>query len=365
MRWLLLLTLFTGCAKTEKLEVRPRPVLVETVIERKLRPPLYFSGFSKAEKLINTSFRVPGMIIDLPILVGEHLRKGQLIARLDDTDFKLELLEKEAALEAAIAENRKTSAQYKRIKMLYESESASRDELDEARASSEGARAHVEMSRSLVDLARKQLIYTEIYAESDNCEVATKKAEINENVKSGETIATLTCGARLEVEIAVPETVIADIYVGEEVDVLFQALPGQLFKGIVREAAVLATGGTTFPVTVALKERSDELRSGMAAKVVIYEDHDDIQPQIILPIEAVGKDDKGNFVFLFVQTENGLGTPKKEYVTIGKLRPKGFTITDGLSEGDEVIIAGIRFLKDGRPVRKMLEFNIRKYDEAK
>lgn len=346
-----LLTFLTtsSCEKIPKQTQPIRPVITETVEYTTSGPPLIFSGFSKSEKMINISFRVKGLIEKLPIRVGEKLEEGQLIAKLDDRDYVLELQRSKAALEEALADARKSSAQYKRIKVLYESESASRDELDTARAAHEAAKAAVEKAQSMVHLAEQQLSYTTIRAEGSSCEVSSKEAEINENVEAGQTVATLSCGSKLEVEIAVPENLISLIQEGEIADVTFNVMPEIKFRGTVSEVGVQSSGGTTFPVTVVLEDSHAQLRSGMAVKAMIFtkEKH---EPAILVPIIAVGKEEGKNFVYIF-EGENGVGVAKKRFVKIGQIRPGNFTIESGLKPGEKVIVAGLRFLQDGRKVK--------------
>ncbi len=348
------LLLFTSCNKKEAQKDPIRPVITETVGLISKAPPLYFSGFSKSEKFINASFRVGGKIEKIPIKVGESIEKGQLIAKLDDTDYQLEVQDAKASFEKAEAEARKASAQYRRIKNLYESESASRDELDTYRATNEAAKATSNTNQSRLELATKKLSYTTLYADEPYCEVSAKNAEIQENVEAGQTVAVLSCGKKLEVEIAVPETTIADIYEGQVVTIFFNALPNKQFDGIVREVGISSSGGTTFPVTVALTKKYPELRSGMAVKVKIQgKDIPYGGPVIVVPIDAVGEDLSGNFVYVFVAKDKDMGIAKKVPVTIGEITPGGFVILDGIAKGDEVIIAGIRYLRDGKEVKRL------------
>lgn len=343
----------TGCTKKPEIEEEVRPVLTEKVEYYTGRPSLIFSGFSKSEKFISVSFRVGGLIAELPIKVGDRLKRGDLIAKLDETDFFLHVQRAEAALEEAHALLRKSSAQYKRIKTLYESESASRDELDTARAAFESAKAGVEQAESELDLSRKELSYTVLRAEQDHCEVAEKEAEINENVEPGETIATLTCGNILEVEIAVPESDIARIQQGEVVEVYFNTLPGEMFQGIIREVGVAASEGATFPVTIGLFDQDDRLRSGMAVKAIIPQPQLRDQNMIVVPLEAVAEDQKGNYVYVFEEEGDDIGIAHKVYVKIGELVPQGIVITSGLKPDQEIIIAGLRFLTDGKKVKRL------------
>ncbi|WP_420422029.1 efflux RND transporter periplasmic adaptor subunit [Simkania sp.] len=351
--WLFLTAVFLiGCEKKE-IQEEVRPVLTEKVELFEGNPPLIFSGFAKSQKFINVSFRVGGLIEKLPINVGDRLKQGEMIASLDEDDFLLRLQKAGATLDKATAQLRQSSAHYKRIKTLYESESASRDELDTARASYESARAAVEQSESEYDLSQKELSYTFLRAENNGCEVAEKHVEVNENIEPGQQIATLTCGTTLEVEIAIPESSIADIQQGDPVDVYFNTLPDEPFKGFVSEVGVSATEGATFPVTIALENQDPRLRSGMAVKAFIPRPYLGEKDIIIAPLEAVGEDQKGHFVYIFQDEGKGVGVAKKIYVKIGELLPQGIVIKSGLKPDQELIIAGLRYLADGRRVKRL------------
>ena len=346
--------LATSCGKRKAEPEHIRPVQTEVVELTTNKAPLYFSGFSKSEKMINASFRVPGLIVDYPLKVGDRLQKGQLIAKLDHYDYELKLEKAKAALDAAFSEDRKATAQYKRIKMLYESESASRDEFDQARAAHESARADIVRKQAQVNLADQELGYTTLNAEIDNCEVSTTDAEVNENVEVGQTVAILSCGKKLEVEVAVPESEIYNINVGDEVNVIFHIAPDIFYEGIVTEVGVTAAKATAYPVTVLLKRRSPNLRSGMAAKVVFYKDEAK-EARMMVPPDAVGEDREGNFVYVFEKEEGDVGIARKRKVVVGEFYPNRMVIKSGLKPGEIVITAGLRFLRDGRRV-KLLKY---------
>lgn len=347
------LLFFVGCSQKKGESDEIRPVLTQIIKAYRKPPPLIFSGFSKSQKFINVSFRVGGLIEALPIKVGDQLRKGDLIAQLDAEDFVLRVQRSQAALEESLAEMRKSSAQYKRIKTLYESESASRDELDKARAAYESAKANVEQGHSELNLAKKELDYTVLRADQDNCEVSEKQVEVNENVEAGQPIATLTCGDTLEVEVAVPESEIAAIMQGDWVEVRFNTLPEEVFEGVVREVGVSSSEGAAFPVTISLFAKDDRLRSGMAVKVFFPRPLIDEKGLLIVPIEAVLQDKSGHFVYLFEEETSDLGIARKKLVEIGELLPQGIVIRSGLKPDEEIIIAGLRYLTDGKRVRRL------------
>ena len=100
-----------------------------------------FSGVVRAELRARLSFRVAGKVERLAVKVGDVVNRQDVIATLNQADYRLELQQAEAARAQAQAEARNTAANYRRIKSLYESETASRTELDNALASNEAAKA--------------------------------------------------------------------------------------------------------------------------------------------------------------------------------------------------------------------------------
>jgi hypothetical protein len=127
------------------------------------------------------------------------------------------------------------------------------------------------------------------------------------------------------------------------------------FEALVTEVGVAATGtATTFPVTVRLAEGVDDVRSGMAADVAFQFGPVDTVERIFVPAYAVGEDGDGRYVFLLeAGSEAGIGVVRRTPVEVGpELTPAGqLEILAGLSEGEQLVTAGVRRLTDGQRVR--------------
>lgn len=146
---LLVATLLIGCQEAEKkVEARrPRPVITYQVQAPQATRSRVFTGVAKAGIETQLSFRVSGEIEKLPVKVGMRVRRGGLIARLDDNDFRLQAKEAQAGLAQSVASLNKARADYERARYLYEAGNVSKESLDNARAgfksSQEIGRAHV------------------------------------------------------------------------------------------------------------------------------------------------------------------------------------------------------------------------------
>ncbi len=156
-----------------------------------------FSGLAKGSQEANLSFKIAGTIASLPVKVGAHLQAGQLIAKLDDLQYALQVQQAQATLAQAKAAQRNAQAAFERLKGLYENNNASRNDLDASRASSDSSRAQVRVAEKNLELTRLNLSYTQLKS-SSACDVAEVNVENNENISSGQSIVKVSCGAASE-----------------------------------------------------------------------------------------------------------------------------------------------------------------------
>ena len=328
-----------------------RPVRSEKVSLTGSNQTRTFSGKAQAGLEAKLSFKVSGTINRLRVKVGDKVNQGQIVATLDPRDYDLQVQRAQAALTRSNAAARSASADYARVRALYENRNASRNDLDQARASAESSRADVSSHTKELELARLQLGYTRLRAPAA-CYVASVPVEVNENVQAGETIVEVVCGSRLEVAVAVPEVFIARVKKRSKVTATFDAIPGIRFPAIVTKVGV-ASGrtATTFPVTVQLQERVPGFRSGLAAEVTFRFDDGNGKARILVPPVAVGEDRDGRYVFIVEELEGGIGTVKRTPVTVGELSAEGLEIIDGLHDGTRIATAGVRRLREGQRVR--------------
>jgi len=336
--------------KSEDVEPPLRPVRYTTVSSIELGTMRTFSGLAKAGQESNLSFRVGGVIQSLSVDVGDQLKQAQIIAEIDPSQYQLEAQQASANLSQSQATLRNAQANFERVKGLYENNNVSRNDLDSARASAESSNAQVRASRKALELARLNVSYTKLKA-SESCDIASVLKEVNENVAAGETIVSVTCGDGLEVELAIPESMIALITRDMSATVNFSAIPNKSFLAKVTEVGVASTSGATYPVTVALTEKPEGFRSGLAAQVAFEFDMNNGEKHLIIPAVAVGEDVSGRYVFVVDTTEEtGVGLVRRQTVTTGELTPTGLEIIEGVNEGDKVVIAGVNIVREGLKV---------------
>ncbi|MEM9533555.1 MAG: efflux RND transporter periplasmic adaptor subunit [Pseudomonadota bacterium] len=350
--WLpLAAALLAGCGADapETADTPLRPVRVVVVSGDGEERERIFSGVSQSTQESRMSFKVTGSIQELPVQVGDQLASGDLIASLSPAPYELQVQQADASLAQAEANQRNAAANYDRVKGLYENSNASRNDLDAARAQAESAAAQVRASRKSLEIAELNASYTRLTAAGD-CRVASVDVELNENVAVGSPIATLTCGADIEISLGIPESLIGGIRQGMPVAVRFNAIPGQVFAGTINEVGIAsAASAATFPVSVELTESDPRIRPSMAAEV-IFQMADDAGSATVVPAASVIRDGGGTFVYLAEPTSGGQAVITRQEVAIGELTSQGIEIINGLTPGDRVVTAGISVVRPQQAV---------------
>lgn len=349
---LLALLLVAGCADAEPAQEVIRPVRYEQALSTGGNRARTFSGAAQAGTESRLSFKVAGTIRQVPVVVGTRVRRGQLIASMDPSDYLLRQQEALAGLQQAQAQERNARETYERVKGLYENRNASLSDLESARAGHDSALAAVELARARLEQADLQVQYTRLSAPTSGA-IAQVNVEVNENVQAGQSVVVMTSGDQPEVQVAVPEQLIARIRIGDTVAVTFDALPGRRFDAVVREVGVAATqAATTFPVTVRLTEDNADVRPGMAAEVTFRFAATGTQGTgVIVPSSSIGEDRQGRFLFALEPLDDGYALAHRRAVQLGELTSEGIEVLSGIEDGEFVATAGAHHLEDGQKVR--------------
>lgn len=350
-----LLASLPGCqAPPEETEPLIRPVRYTRVVVGGARERRVFSGVTRAALEADLSFKVPGNVTDISVSVGDSVEKGQVVARLDPTDYEVTLRQAEAGLERARAQLRNAHSNFERTRELYENRNVSRSELDNARANSESAEAQVRADQQRLEAARLQLSYTRLVA-PEKCTLAEQYVEENQNVAAGQGIVQVNCGECAEVVVDVPAAYIGRVQPDSEARVSVTALGKQYFRGVVAEIGVAAGSRSTYPVTVQVRDDCSDMRSGMAADVELVVPGTGIQG-ITVPFIAVGEDSEGNFVYVLIPDDDETWRAEKRRVTVaGAPAAAGIRLTSGLEEGELIATAGIRRLTEGQRLTLLAE----------
>ena len=347
----MLIALCFSCGKTEETKAEViRPVKYQKVEPGGGLQTRSFTGTSVSGTETRLSFKVGGTVNALRVKIGEEVSKNTLLATLDDSDYELQYEQADAAVKNADASEEQAKANFERVRSLYENGSTSLSNFESAKAAYESAKANESSLKKSRKLAKAQLEYTRLYAPIRG-KISSVDAEVNENVAAGQQVLVLSSEGDLEVNLGVPESFISFISVQDVVSITFSAVPGQSFRGVVSEAGFNINSQTsTYPVVIKLDDPENQVRPGMAASVTFEKRQDHPESLLLVPAQAVGEDENGNFVYKLM-AEDEFYRVKRQAVTVGTLTGDGFQITDGLVEGDLIATAGLQMLLEGMKVR--------------
>jgi RND family efflux transporter MFP subunit len=397
-----------GCEQTPDVASGPRPVRVMRIQDAKIFSDRTLPGRAKATQEVNLAFRVAGPLIALPVNVGDQVKRGDTVARIDPRDFEValrsakanydaaraqlksmsvarpeEISQLEAAVDKARARQRTAANELGRAQPLVESRTITRSEFDkyleskdradaELRQAEEdlrigrlGARpedieakqAEIDSLRAAGNATQNQLNDTNLVAPFDGTIVA-KYVENYEDVQAKQPIVRLLDSSRIEMVISVPESSISLVPYVTDVLCSFDAFPDlPPLPAKVKEIGTEASKSTrTYPVTLIMeqpREAGVEILPGMAGRAwgrVDMPANDDSQG-IEIPATAVFSRDGKDYVWVVESADGRTGTTKLREVSRGNLSARGLSHVQGLKAGELIVTAGVHYLGDGQTVR--------------
>lgn len=341
--------LFTACGGKE--DTAP-PEVIKPVKYGEVTQPggivtKTFNGTSQSGSKTNLSFRANGLITKLSVKVGDRVKKGQLLAELDKKDIALNYEKAKASKKNARIQLDNARSSLDRMKLLYQSNSISLAEYEQAKNAFSNAQSNFETAKRSMDLQGSQFSYAKITAPTNGV-ISVVNSEVNEFAQAGSPILVMNSGeGDIEVNVGIPGTYINDLENGDSVKV---SINGDQLDGIITEIGFSNGSTATYPITIKLTQADRNVKPGMAASATFrFGNESEGSEQLVVPVKAVGEDHEGNFAYLLVPLENHYSAQKKK-ITLGKLTNEGFVVTEGLKNGDKVAIAGLSSLYEGLKV---------------
>jgi RND family efflux transporter MFP subunit len=309
-----------------------RPITVAEVEPYEVMDSKCFSGVIYEHDLVKLSFRVAGMVEEIPVDEGRFARKGDLLARLDPRDYQLQY-------DAVKAEHDKVIAEVKRYRELYARNNITESEYEKAIAGETQIRAKF---RS----AENALRDTRLTAPFDGYVQALYVSE-QEMVDAGTLIVSLVDVSTLVVETNVPPAfyLLRDRF--ESFSFTSTHCPGRSYPLELIGMTAKADTGNLYRIRLRYRpEPGCLLAPGMSVRVRIRYRRDYHAP-VCIPVTAVAAGEDDRFVWLYRD-----GRVTKQPVETGMVNPDGTVeILEGLSPGDVIVTAGIHGLADGQAVR--------------
>ncbi len=334
-------------------------------------------GTLEARAAADLVVRSSGPVVSLAADVGDRVRKGQVLARIEPAEERQRVAQAQANLEAAeatLAQRRSAAeiaaATARRTAALFDEALVSSQQQDAAQAELAGAAAQVQLAQAQVAQARAalsaagvELDQTLVVAPFDGV-VGRRYLDVGAFAAQNSPVFQVADLSRIKTRVDLPERQAARVEVGQAATVTVPSLPGERFPArVARMSDVFDPQSNTTEAQVVVDDPDGRLKPGMFAQVTIALDRSD--EALLVPAEAVVEDDGRSWVF--VVEEKGAaggaaaGAPvpavarKRPVTVLGRSTEAGgggrrLAVSGQLAAGDRVITLGHEALEDGAAI---------------
>lgn len=301
-----------------------------------------FSGIVEAVEYVKLAFRVSGQVINLPVVEGQRVKKGQLIAAIDPRDISLQYAADKAAYETA-------AAQVERNKRLLGRQAISVQEY-------EISVANYQKAKSAYELSSNNMRDTKLTAPF-NGSIEKRLVENYQRVNSGEGIVQLVNTQKLRIKFTVPDDY---LYLLRAKDVTFKVVfdtyPDMVFNAQLEEYLDISTAGTGIPVTITIEDPAFnrslyDVKPGFTCKIKLASDVAPFLEEklVNIPLSAIFGESENQKTYVWVVKDNKVS--KREVTVYSPTGEANALISAGIQPGETIVIAGVHQLVDGQTVK--------------
>jgi membrane fusion protein (multidrug efflux system) len=343
-----------GAAAPAPVAAAPGPAMLEfaeadllTLVPTRLSRTIPLTGTLRPVNQTVVRTKVAGELREVTVREGMTVRRGQIVARVDTSEFDVRVSERAAQLTAAESQVAQALRTYQNTRQLHDRNFVSQSALDTARSGWEVATGNRDAAAAQLALARKALADTRLVAPIDGT-VSERFAQAGEKLPVDGRVLSIVDLSRMEIEAPVPAAEIGAVRVGQTVTLAIEGVAQPHTGQIVRIAPSTQTGTRSVPVYIALDHRDPQVRAGLFAQGSLAVQTRDS----VLTVPATALRDAGGRTFVYA-VEDGLLVERD--VTLG-LRDESqgargpVEVVRGLSAGDRIVAANLGALRAGSRV---------------
>ncbi len=345
----LLATLLAACGSEQPPQAEGRPVGVVTVEAGQFSDDIQLSGEIQAKKDVGLAFRIGGRVLERPVNVGDRVKAGQVIARLEPALEQNALAAAQAALTAARGEVGTARNSFERQERLMAQGFTTRPRFDQALRAQETAQAQLENAEAQLELARDRLGFTELRTDVAGV-VTERRIEPGEVVQPGQVVVQIARDDGRDAVFNVPAAVLDNHLADARIRVVLADAREVSAQGTVREVAPQADPVTrTFEVRVGLQDPPEAMRLG---STVIGRIELTTAAIVAIPASALTQQGRAPAVWI---VDPDKSTVSLRSVDVLRFDPGKVILSQGLEPGEIVVSAGIQALHPGQRVTRLPE----------
>ena len=331
-----------GCSK-DVAETESVPFVMVTQPNSTHNEQKSYAGDVQARQQTALAFRVGGQIVERYVDVGDQVKVGQVLAKLDVQDAQLQLNAANAQLENAQSAAKNAEDELKRFKQLLPINAVSRSQYDAVDNQYKAALSNLKQAQSNYDVSRNQTGYNQLVA-NKNGVITARNIEVGQVIAAGQAAYQVAIAGDRDVVIGVPEQAIAEIKVGQTAWITLWSKPEDKFAAYVREISPAADQSRTFSVKVALREGNAAIQLGQSARVFFNQ----LQQNVLsVPLSSVSANGQQAYVWVVKPDQSIHKVP----VSLGAYGHDSVPVLSGLNATDYVVIGGVHLLREKQKIQ--------------
>jgi len=306
---LLTASIFTGCGSGDSHKKSLTPVRVQSIVAQDVNSPVSFTATVNPYTQLNLDFNLQvegadGRMRD--IQEGDFISKGLVLARVDEADYIAKVIEQKAQVDEARASLEKGTEDYTRAKILYSTQSIIAPTFEKERKEYQVAKAQVEGALAKLAQAELNLSYCSLSPPMSGV-ILKRNIEIGSLVRPETVGFVIADVSSVKVLFGVPDVMLRDVQLGQELGVTTKSFPDTVFVGRVTEIAPAAnTRSRIFNVEITIPNSEDLLKPGMIASLNLTHGESDL-PVVLVPLNSIvrSKADPSGYAVFVVEERDG------------------------------------------------------------
>ena len=330
------------------------------------------SGYVTARRQATVSSKMTGKVVEVLLEEGMKVESGQVLARLDDSNTRVnldlaeaQLLSAKAALEEIKVRIEEADSDLKRVETLAKNNFASLSDQDHARAEAASLKARLQRQQVEVLVAERQLALWKQQMDDTIIRAPFSGVVVTKNAQPGEMISPVSAGggftrtgigtvvdmASLEIEVDVNESVINRVHAAQPVDATLDSYPG--FNIPAKVIAIIPTADrqkATVKVRIGFNQLDPRILPDMGVKVAFHETEtgSNVVSKVVIPKTALFREENQDYVWIEKK-----GKSLRHPITTGPASGNDVPVLTGLASGEKVVIDIPKGLKEGDPIKEL------------
>jgi macrolide-specific efflux system membrane fusion protein len=305
------------------------------------------TGKVQPREKVDVKSKVPGQVLKVFVEAGDRVKKGQLLLQLEPVDYERQVAKTEADVAAAENALEFAQLQLERRQRGLEARGVAQSDVDFATSDVKAKKVALQLAKVAYNASSDQLRYTRILAPIDGT-ITERGIQPGEVVTpgvqatfEGKALLTVADPSTLIVKADLNQIDVAKVRMGQTVTVTLDALPGKTYEAKITKIAPASVTPKdkqvdVFPVEATLTKADAQIKPGMTADVRIHIEKK--EHVLSLPIEAVVKEQGKQYVTKVTVGDKGKQKTDKVEVKVAARNDREVEITDGVKEGEQVVI---------------------------